>query len=349
MSRRSVRTPWFCGLAFWLGACLPDPVINVPDLSPSSPTDGGMTPRMDAPAGDLGSAKWTADGTVTAGTTLRAAWIADPGVSEAFIVGHGGSIFHRVGSGPWTAEASGTTANLYAIAARGPNEVFAVGETGVIVRRAAGTWKVEGTELHLTTALFGVTALGNGEVVAVGDGGVVARRQTAGVWAQEPTAPLGTASLRAVYGDKLDGLYAVGLGSTIARRQSGSWQLDSTPVDPGGAGNYYAITGTSDGSELHVAGEYGLLLHRAKDGSRWQAEKLLPPMGMTAPLHLYAIYFQDGETIIAGAGGIVARRVQSGPFAIEPTGVATELFGLAGAGLRSMLVVGEKATVLRRM
>jgi len=351
---RSVRTCWSwsplaCLSVLSLAACLPDPLINVPDLSPGSTTDGGMMPRMDAPAGDLGSAKWTPEGMVTAGTTLRAAWIADPGVSEAFIVGHGGAIFHRVSNGPWMNEPSGTMANLYGVAARSATEVFAVGENGTILRRAAGMWKIEGTELHLTSSLFAVTALGNGEVVAVGDGGVVARRQTAGVWALESTAALGTASLRAVFGDKLDGLYAVGLGSTIARRMAGTWQLDPTPVDPGGSGNYYAIAGTSDGTELHIAGEYGLLLHRAKDGSRWTSEKLLPPMGMTAPLHLYGIYFQDGETIVAGAGGIVARRVQTGPFAVEPTGVAAELFGLSGAGLRSMLVVGEKGTVLRRM
>jgi hypothetical protein len=355
---RSVRTRWFCGhstgLATFLAlpffvACLPDPLISVPDLSPAGATDAGMMPRLDAPAGDLGSAKWGLDGTVTAGPTLRAAWIADPGVSEAFIVGHGGAIFHRISNGAWMAEASGTMANLYAIAARSATEVFAVGENGIILRRAAGLWKIEGTELRLTSALFGVTALGNGEVVAVGDGGVVARRQAAGVWTLESSAALGTASLRAVFGDKLDGLYAVGLGSTIARRMAGAWQPDPTPVDAGGSGNYYAIAGTTDGTELHIAGEYGLLLHRAKDGSRWQSEKLLPPMGMTAPLHLYSMYFQDGETIVAGAGGVVARRVQTGPFAVEPTGVASELFGLSGAGLRSMLVVGEKGTVLRRM
>src|SRR5688572_15778212 len=63
-----------------LAACLPDPVINVPDFSPPGATDGGMVTRMDAPSGDLGSARWSADGTVAAGPTLRAAWIADPGV-----------------------------------------------------------------------------------------------------------------------------------------------------------------------------------------------------------------------------------------------------------------------------
>jgi photosystem II stability/assembly factor-like uncharacterized protein len=342
----TVRTPWFCGLVAGLclpllsslGGCLPDPVINVPDLSPGSLVDGGMMTKMDAPAGDLGTARWSAEGMVPAPATLRAAWVADPGISEAFIVGHGGVVFHRVMNGAWMAETSGVTSNLYAVAARSNAEVFAVGEAGTILRRSGGMWKQEGMELRL-----------NGEVVAVGDLGVVARRQMAGVWTLETTTALAGASLRAVFGEKLDGMYAVGLGQTIAKRVAGVWQRDTLPIEPLGAGNYYAMSGSADGSEAHIAGEYGVILHRAKDGTRWQAEKLLPPMGMTAPLHLFAIYYQDGELLVAGAGGVIERRTASGIWTLEPTGTGGELYGLAGAGLRSVLVVGAQGAVLRRM
>jgi len=305
---------------------------------------------MDAPSGDLGTPSWGTYGMVMAAPTLRSGWVADPGISEAFLVGHGGLIFHRVGNGDWKAEASGTDANLYALSGRGTAELFAVGERGVILRRSSGTWHEEGKELRLTSSLYGVAALPSGEVLAVGDLGVVARRQTSGVWTLETSGALGTASLRAVWGSQLEGAYAVGLGSVIVRRVAGAWQRDTLPIDAGGAGNYYAITGSADGAEVHIAGEYGIVLHRIQDGGgRWLLDKRMPPMGMTAPLHFFSLSLQQGELLVAGAGGTVLRRDSQGTWTVEPTGTSSDLYSLAGAGLRSVLAVGARGTILRRL
>ena len=329
-------------------ACLPDPPIAVPDFAPAVQSDGGMTPKMDAPSGDLGAARWNIYGTVTGAPTLRAAWVADPGLSEVFAVGQHGLILHRVGDGPWQPETSGTDANLYAISASTKAEVYAVGDRGVILRRSAGTWREEGKELRLNSTLYAVTVLASGEVVAAGDLGVVVRRQPGGVWVAETGEALPGLALRAVFGAKLEGMYAVGLGSAIVRRLQGTWQRDKLAIDPGGSGNYYAVTGTADGAEVYIAGEYGVLLHRAPDGTRWLLDKLRPQAGMPTPLHLFSLFLQDGELLVSGAGGVVARR-SGGALTIEQTGTTNDLYGLSGAGLRSVLSVGAHGAALRRL
>jgi hypothetical protein len=85
------------GFCLWQFACLPDPVIQVPDLAPPPLVDGAMAPRKDAPGSSLEAAQWSADAAVQGAPLLRAAWVADPGVSEAFIVGQGGVVLHRIG------------------------------------------------------------------------------------------------------------------------------------------------------------------------------------------------------------------------------------------------------------
>ncbi len=337
------------GFCLWQFACLPDPGIQVPDLAPPPLVDGAMAARMDAPSGDLGPAKWSSAGPVTNAPLLRAAWVADPGISEAFLVGQGGVVLHRVGGGGWQTETSGTMADLYGVAARSSTEVYAVGSGGVILRRVGGTWLKEGQELGLSATLYGVTAIDTGEVVAVGDSGVVARRQTAGVWTLETGSGLTGASLRAVFGSELEGMYAVGMAGVIVRRISSAWQPNTLPIDPGGSGNYYGIAGSADGTAVHICGENGLVLHLSADGTHWQVDKLLPPMGMMAPLHFYSLYYQDGTLLAAGTGGTVELYSPEGTWSVEPTGTTSDLYGLAGAGLRSVLAVGSQGTILRRM
>lgn len=327
-------------------ACLPDPQIQVPDFAPVTITDGGTVVRMDGPTGDLGTARWSLYGTVASSPLLRAAWVADPGLSDAYAVGHGGAIVHRTGDADWAVEKSGTDANLYAVAARSASEVFAVGDRGTILRRVSGTWQQEGKELGLTSALFGITVLPTGEVVAVGDLGVVARRQTAGVWVAETSDALTGVELRAVWGAGLEGMYAVGLGGAIVRRVQGTWQRDTLALDPSGRGNYYAVTGA--GEDVHIAGEYGLVLHRASDGTHWVVDKLPPLGGMVTAPHIFSLYLQNGELLAAGASGLI-EHLAAGTWTIEPTGTTSDIYGLAGAGLRSVLAVGQRGAVLRRL
>lgn len=340
---RPIAPALFCLLSF---GCLPDPDIQVPDLSLGGvPVDAGVSPRSDGPIGDLGVAHWTADLTLGTAQTLRATWVADGGPSEMFVVGQAGLILHRVGNGPWQVETSGTDANLYAVTARSAAEVYAVGDRGVILRRTGGKWLPEGAELRSSAALFSAAVLAGGEVVAVGDGGLAAIRGTAGVWTAETASTLAGAALRAVAGSKLDSLTAVGLGGLIVRRGATGWAADPLPVDPLARGNYYAVAQAGDG--VYVVGEYGLVLTRG--GDRWAWEKLTPPMGMVAPLHLYGASIQDGELFVVGAAGYAAHKpTNNGAWTVENSGGTADLYGIYGAGARTLFAVGSAGTLLRR-
>lgn len=336
-------------LSWTVWGCLPDPPIRLPDLSVARPAvDGGDagTVRLDGPRSDLGTAAWRVDTSVSTAQTLRSAWVADASAREVFVVGHTGLILHQV-SGAWQKETSGTDANLYAVAARSAAEVFAVGDRGVILRRAGGTWQREGSELASTTALFGVTVLPSGEVIAVGDNGMIARRQTAGVWVAETSSALSGLALRAVSGSRLDAVFAVGLDSAIVRRGQLAWERDPLPIEASGRGNYYAVSANPTDGTAIAAGEYGLVLTRSAD--RWQAEKRLPPGGMTAPLHLYGLSVVDGELFVVGTGGYVARRLASGgSWTEELSSTRSDLFSVSGSSPSGLVSVGDAGTMIRR-
>lgn len=338
------------GAVLAVGGCLPDPDIRLPDLSlGGSAVDGGDAgmPRADGPRSDLGSASWQLDATAGAVQTLRAVWQSDASGGEIYAVGQAGLILHKSGAGAWQNEMSGTTQNLYAVVARSPAEVFAVGDRGVILRRTSGKWQAEGSELGSTAALFSAVALASGEVVAVGDNGMVARRQTAGVWVSESAPALAGTALRAITGAKLEALTAVGMNSAIVRRGAMGWDKDPLPIDTAGRGNYYALVENPADGTVSACGEYGVVLTRLAD--RWAVEKRMPPSGMTAPLHLYALAIAEGELFVVGAGGYIAHRLAtSGSWTEEQSPSRSDLFGLSGLTARSLIAVGDGGSLVRR-
>jgi len=335
--------------------CLPDPEIRVPDFSlPSQAGPADLGAGMDGPAGELGMARWTNENTLGISQNLRAAWVADPGLSEVYAVGQAGLILHKSGIVPFVTEASGTDAELYAVAASSPSEVYAVGERATILHRVAGTWRKEGAELGQTAALFGLAILSNGEVLAVGEGGLIARRQAAGVWIKEDTTALPTASFRAIVCATVTDCYAAGRDSVIARRTvtgpgNGKWDADSLPVDAAARGHYAAIALVGQGAaqSVWVAGELGLILRRGSD--RWLLDAPTFPMGGKPGLFALYATSQGGvdELFAAGAKGVLAHRTGSA-WDLESTGTMADLYGLAGAGPRSLLAAGAAGALYRR-
>jgi photosystem II stability/assembly factor-like uncharacterized protein len=339
--------------------CLPDPTIIVPDFSAPPPMDMGVPPAdlshatpMDGPGADLlPSLKWAPDGAAVATDTVRAVWVADPALNQAFAVGQNGLILHRSG-GVWTKEQAKDnggkviTTNLYAVTAATPDTVYAVGEAGVILRRAGGTWTMEGSELMTTVALFGAAVVDTGEVVVVGDGGLIARRQTTGIYVAEDTSALPGASFRAVAGGSLDKLVAVGMGGVIADRTGGKWQTDPGPIGATDNVNFYAISMGADG--VFVAGEYGRVLRRDMTG--WLREATLAPTP-PAITHFYGLSNPAaGELFAVGSGGVVQRRdAKTQMWTLEGSGVSGDLYGVSGMALDSAVAVGVMGTVLKHL
>lgn len=330
--------------------CLPTPEIQVPDFSPAPSADAGADSAQPGGPGDLGTTlHWGLDGQGVATDTLRAVWVADAALSQAYAVGHNGLILHRSG-GIWKKEQALSAgkpivSNLYAVAAITPDLVYAVGDAGMILRRASNTWTQEGQELMNPAALFGVTVLSTGEVIVVGDGGLVARRQLSGIYVAEDTTGLSGANLRAVSGSAIDGLYAVGMGAVIAQRVAGKWQLDPFAIDPTDRGNYYAVSQSADG--IFVAGEYTRVLRR--DVAKWLHEATLVPPPPTVT-HFFGLYAAPGELFAIGSTGTIQHRdAASQIWSVEPSGVTASLYGIVGASAKSAVTVGEQGTLLRRM
>jgi hypothetical protein len=101
--------------------------------------------------------------------TLASIWRAAPG--EYWVVGQGGTILHKVGTGAWTQVASPTTTFLYAVTGKSTSDVWAVGSGGVIIHYDGVSWQQVASPTAVT--LRSLAAVAGGGMVAVGAGGTV--------------------------------------------------------------------------------------------------------------------------------------------------------------------------------
>jgi len=88
-------------------------------------------------------AKWTPLQTGGITVALRAAdvVITETGaITDVFVVGDGGAIFHSSDGVRWSQQASGTGNNLFGVAAVSASDVFAVGALGTILHYDGRAW-----------------------------------------------------------------------------------------------------------------------------------------------------------------------------------------------------------------
>ncbi len=132
--------------------------------------------------------------------------------ADLLVAGDAGVILHGSGSPlAWTAEVSGSSADLFAVFAT-PGDSFVVGAGGVVLH--AGATDAWASEPSGTSAdLFGVFGAG-GEVWAVGAGGIIVHRR-GGAWSVERS---GGADLHAVWASGPADVWAVGDTGTILHR-----------------------------------------------------------------------------------------------------------------------------------
>ena len=326
----------------WLGGCLPDPEITVPDFKPSGIVDLA-TSRMDlGTQPDAARLRWLPDQSVRTGQTLRAIVTSS---SQVFAIGHQGTILRRSGTG-WISEPAvdGTktlTSNLYGAVSVG-SDFYAVGESGVIVKRSVDKWQQEGKELALSTSLFAVTETSAGELYAVGDAGVILRKPMGGAWTKDSVDPaLSSADFRAIAPSTADELFAVGLGGVIARRSGGKWSVDSVSIDSADRGNFYSVVLTSDA--VFVAGEYGLFIRR--DADKWRRESPIVQGGQRP--HFLSLGVSGRDLTVVGSLGIIARRdAVSRAWTSEDSGTTVTLSAVSSS--QPIYAVGAQGTVLVR-
>ncbi len=324
-----------------LAACLPDPEIKVPDFKPSGILDLGQRPSDLTVPVDGGRVRWSPDGPVPTGQTLRAIYVDSSG--QIFVAGHGGVILRRSGNS-WSTEqaldgAAAITSNFYGLAGSG-SDLYAVGEAGVVVKRTGDKWLREGKALAVTASLFAVTIAPSGDVYAVGDLGTVLRKPMGGSFGKDTVgAALSMAEFRAVAVSKPDQLTAVGLGAVVAVRSGTGWNEDTLTIDSADRANFYGVAATSEA--VFVVGDSNRVLRR--DADKWRREAT---GNFTGPgSNLYAIVASGQDLIVAGATGLIERRsAPTKTWTSEDSGTTVMLGALSNA--TPLRAVGAQGTMV---
>jgi hypothetical protein len=241
----------------------------------------------------------------------------------------------------WTQQSTPSTYVLHAMWGTSDGaDVFAVGEGGTVLHlgaagpTAANGWIKEPTGVK--QSLFGVWGSSATDVFAVGDGGVILHRSTSG-WATESAPSVGR--LDAVWGSGAGDVWAVGRTadrkSAILHRSAGVWQLDTHPG--ASSGNALRAVWGAGAGIIWAAGSGGTLLRF--DGASWSPTGQLPG-------DLLGVWTLDtGDALIAGAGGTIARTVDTA-LHVEDSGVHGDLFAAWAAAPNDLYVAGDYGVVL---
>ena len=165
-----------------------------------------------------GSGSWVTQ-TAVGTTELRGVW----GVAgHIWAVGSAGTILKSTGTN-WTAETSGTPAELRAVFGTSATDVWVVGDGVVLHSDGGGTWTAAADGVPMDVNLRAIGGRPGGPVWAVGNAWTIVRRDTgAAAWVVEPTGlpvdDLAGDTLQAIYASSLADVFAAGAGQTILHR-----------------------------------------------------------------------------------------------------------------------------------
>ena len=273
------------------------------------------------------------------------------GPDHALVVGDGGAI-HRLRGDTWQREESGVKEPLHAVVGFGTDHAVAVGWMGVIVHWDGTGWRrhVGGIVDPITnryartranTPLFGLWASSPGDVWAVGDEGRVCRFD--GTEWHEVDCPTDV-HLRAVARCRDGTLLVAGAQGSVMACRNREW----APMETGTTTHLTGLHADGDGTVYATGGQFnvrrngfaGTLLH-LRDGT-WTALDFDEP-----PPRLRAVE-RVGDAILAiGDHGTVAR-VEGDRIVTERVDTRRDLYGLAAAGGRRGLSVGDGGVVIER-
>ena len=273
------------------------------------------------------------------------------GPDRALIVGDGGAI-HRLEDGAWRREESEVKEPLHAVVGFGTDNAVAVGWMGVIVHREGGGWRRHGggivdpitkryARTRANTPLFGLWVSSPGDVWAVGDEGRVCRFDGAS-W-HEIECPT-EVHLRAVVRRRDGTLMVAGAQGSVLEYRDGEWARMHTGTTTHLTGLHADADGTvyAAGGQFNVRrnGFVGTLL-RLHEGT-WTALEAGEPLPRMRAVE------RVGDAVLAiGDGGTVAR-VEGDGIVIERVDTRRDLYGLAAAGGRRALCVGDGGAVIER-
>ncbi|HRI53542.1 MAG TPA: hypothetical protein PLW65_25535 [Pseudomonadota bacterium] len=297
-------------------------------VPPGGGTDGGLPADLSGAPADLAGPP--ADLAVPPTPTLK--WAAEPNPSgknelyhvwtgsgtQVLVVGSAGTALLRQSTGSWTAEATGTTSDLYGVFGIPGGSVWATGQN-------PGAWRRDGN---------------SGKWLP--DQGGLALGPQATVWAVTTGATAGE-----VWAGSDDGKVWHRTGSPLA---NGSWQ--SEQALPAGV-TIYSVA-YSDGAVFAV-GQHGYAAVRKDTGSgaRWQPAFQYSALAGTTMGHddgLYGVFSFDRNTAVAvGSKGLLVRYTagawQTAPQTIDPGG--NEFNAVWGTAAGRVWAVGYEGLIVR--
>ena len=331
------------------------------ELTPPGGTDGGLPADLSGPPADLGgtptdlalppppSLKWAAEPNPSGKNELYHVFTGSG--TQVLVVGAAGTVLSRQASGAWTAEASGTTSDLYGVFGIPGGSAWATGQNPGAWRRDgnSGKWLPDqmGLALGPQSTLWAVTTGATaGELWAGSDEGKVWHRTGSplanGSWQSEQALPAGVTIYGIAYSD--GAVFAVGQhGYAAVRKDTGSgarWQP---------AFQYSALAGTTmghddglygvfafDRSTAVAVGSKGLLVRYT--GGTWQpAPQTIDPNGNefnavwgTAPGRIWAV----------GYDGLIVRVDGTTPTTLR-TDNNQSLYGIFGRSDSDIYAVGS--------
>jgi hypothetical protein len=213
------------------------------------------------------------------------------------------------------------------------------GENGSVVRYAesgSGLPMLQTISTATQATLYGIWAFSDDDVWAVGgdDGspGVILHGDRNGL-AIDNTAPL-VPVLFKLFATDADHLFVVGHAGTLLRRSGGVWMTDAYPAPM--SDRMVTVFGLST-SAVYAVGGLGSGVLLSFDGQKWSMDDAVAGFNPLAGLAV-----TDNDFLIAGQGGLVARRSGgSGPFQLAPAVTSLDLHGALLRGVARYAVGGN--------
>ena len=183
--------------------------------------------------------------------------------------GAGGVILLSSDAVTWTAQASGTTNDLYALATNGGGSYVAVGAGGTIIYSVGGgTWFTASPPT--SNALYGVT-YGGSEFVAVGAKGTVLTSTDGANWTLQAVTSNPLLDLKGVAYNGVSTFAAVGAAGALVTSSDGG--VTWTSQSPIGTSN--ALNALTFGKQFVAVGDSGAIF-TSLDGLTWQPQTSTP-------------------------------------------------------------------------
>lgn len=286
---------------------------------------------------------------------------------DVWVMGVGGTLFHRSGGAPWGRIATPTVRELWKMTGSRENGFLIVGQSGTVLESSDGReWHA--VPVPTSSTLFGVAMGGAGRAVAVGAQGAIIWRDADGVWRDrrlpepvnlfdvvrtgdrflvvgdagtvllvgessiEPVEITGIrGNLRVLAGEPGE-MIAAGWSGTVLEERGGSWATGTSGI------TLYGIHAPAAGPAMAV-GEGGAVLVR--ENGRWK-ERNLP----TAASLLDVVGPSAAERLIVGDSGMIFWTAGGEPVR-EVSPVSALLRSAWRDGSRGMIVGADGVSLVR--